>query len=95
MESETGFLFPDMEKPQPIIQPTRRQIEAGPWTRSQLAQWGVPWPPPKGWKTRLERAADALAAGEAGPVAATGADSDFRTMFPQFYRERASGTRRG
>jgi hypothetical protein len=25
------------------------------WNRKQLAEWGVPWPPPKGWRTRLER----------------------------------------
>ena len=26
----------------------------GAWDRKQLAQWGVPWPPPKGWKSTLE-----------------------------------------
>lgn len=26
---------------------------AGGWTRDQLAQWGVPWPPPKGWRKSL------------------------------------------
>jgi hypothetical protein len=25
----------------------------GGWTREQLAAWGVPWPPPKGWKQSL------------------------------------------
>jgi hypothetical protein len=25
----------------------------GGWTRATLAQWGVPWPPPKGWKSQL------------------------------------------
>ena len=25
----------------------------GGWTKEQLAQWGVPWPPPKGWKESL------------------------------------------
>jgi hypothetical protein len=25
----------------------------GGWTRKQLAKWGVPWPPPKGWKKAL------------------------------------------
>ena len=25
----------------------------GGWTKVQLAEWGVPWPPPKGWKQRL------------------------------------------
>lgn len=34
------------------------QIEAaktpkGGWTKAQLAAWGVPWPPPKGWKKAL------------------------------------------
>jgi hypothetical protein len=28
---------------------------AGGWTKTQLAQWGVPWLPPQGWKQRLER----------------------------------------
>jgi hypothetical protein len=27
----------------------------GGWTRAQLAEWGVPWPPPRGWKDALER----------------------------------------
>jgi hypothetical protein len=26
---------------------------AGGWTKAQLAAWGVPWPPPKGWQDRL------------------------------------------
>ncbi|WP_157914211.1 DNA cytosine methyltransferase [Methylorubrum populi] len=25
----------------------------GGWTKAQLAAWGVPWPPPKGWRERL------------------------------------------
>ncbi|WP_405475836.1 hypothetical protein [Streptomyces sp. NBC_00009] len=25
----------------------------GAWTRAQLAEWGVPWPPQKGWKDEL------------------------------------------
>jgi hypothetical protein len=38
--------------------PTKEEIEAaktpnGGWTKKQLAQWGVPWPPPKGWIKRL------------------------------------------
>jgi hypothetical protein len=40
--------------------PTEEEIEAartpaGGWTRAQLAEWGVPWPPPKGWKAALIR----------------------------------------
>ena len=36
----------------------RREIERkkspkGGWTKAQLAEWGVKWPPPKGWKKRL------------------------------------------
>lgn len=26
---------------------------AGGWTKATLAGWGVPWPPPKGWKKAL------------------------------------------
>lgn len=25
----------------------------GGWTKETLAKWGVPWPPPKGWKAAL------------------------------------------
>lgn len=37
---------------------TEEEIEAqktenGGWTRDVLKQWGVPWPPPKGWKGAL------------------------------------------
>lgn len=37
---------------------TKEQIEAGRsgrggWTKRQLAQWGVPWPPPRGWRQAL------------------------------------------
>lgn len=27
---------------------------AGGWTAAQLAEWGVPWPPPRGWRGKLE-----------------------------------------
>jgi hypothetical protein len=38
--------------------PTPAEIEAaktqrGGWKRATLAQWGVPWPPPRGWRRRL------------------------------------------
>ncbi|MFD4257599.1 TnsA endonuclease N-terminal domain-containing protein [Streptomyces sp. NPDC058534] len=44
--------------PQPVVLPSPEDIEAarspaGGWSRKQLADWGVPWPPPKGWKERL------------------------------------------
>jgi hypothetical protein len=40
------------------IPPTVEQIEAkrtpqGGWTRETLRQWGVSWPPQKGWKQKL------------------------------------------
>lgn len=39
---------------------SRQEVEAGKtprgaWTKKQLAEWGVPWPPPKGWREALER----------------------------------------
>jgi hypothetical protein len=52
--------------------PTEQEIEAartpaGGWTRAQLAEWGVPWPPRKGWKAALilgSSTAHALSEGE-------------------------------
>jgi hypothetical protein len=40
--------------------PSPKEIAAackgpGGWTKVQLAAWGVPWPPPKGWRAELER----------------------------------------
>ncbi|MFC7924794.1 hypothetical protein [Streptomyces cinereoruber] len=40
------------------VLPSPEEIEAartpaGGWKRDQLAAWGVPWPPPKGWKDEL------------------------------------------
>ncbi len=42
----------------PVRMVTDAQIEAarterGGWTRQQLAEWGVPWPLPKGWRSAL------------------------------------------
>jgi hypothetical protein len=31
------------------------KTKAGGWTRATLAKWGVPWPPPAGWRERLAR----------------------------------------
>jgi hypothetical protein len=41
-----------------IRHPTAAEIAAaktpqGGWTQEQLAQWGVAWPPPQGWKVAL------------------------------------------
>lgn len=30
-----------------------KRTPAGGWTKAQLAKWGVPWPPTKGWIERL------------------------------------------
>jgi hypothetical protein len=40
---------------------SREEVESkksarGGFTRKQLAAWGVPWPPPKGWRRQLEGA---------------------------------------
>lgn len=37
---------------------TKQEIEVaksknGGWSKKQLETWGVPWPPPKGWKERV------------------------------------------
>lgn len=31
----------------------RAMTKNGGWTRATLATWGVPWPPPRGWRRRL------------------------------------------
>jgi hypothetical protein len=31
----------------------RQQTGNGGYSRATLAKWGVPWPPPKGWKRKL------------------------------------------
>jgi hypothetical protein len=43
----------------PRVLPSPEEIIAGRtgnggWKRSVLEQWGVPWPPPKGWRRQLE-----------------------------------------
>lgn len=30
-----------------------KRTPRGSWTRAQLAEWGIPWPPPKGWMQKL------------------------------------------
>jgi hypothetical protein len=39
---------------------TAKQVEAaksprGGWTKATLAEWGIPWPPPRGWRRRITR----------------------------------------
>lgn len=31
------------------------RTERGGWSKATLEAWGVPWPPPKGWRRALER----------------------------------------
>lgn len=59
------------------VAPTAAEIEAGRspaggWTRKTLAQWGVPWPPPKGWRKALIRAS--------GERTGQPADEDFEVI---------------
>jgi hypothetical protein len=47
------------------VRVTREEIERhrtpnGGFTRATLAQWGVPWPPPKGWMARLIKGDNSL-----------------------------------
>ncbi len=32
-----------------------KKTPAGGWKLEDLIRWGVPWPPPKGWKSRLTK----------------------------------------
>lgn len=57
-----GRVVPQAEQPAqraPDVRPvSEAEIMAartpkGSWTRATLASWGVPWPPPEGWKQRL------------------------------------------
>jgi hypothetical protein len=61
---------------------TREEIDAartpkGSWTKARLAQWGVPWPPPGGWRDRLIRDGHWTQEGERRPRGAveTGVNS--------------------
>lgn len=31
------------------------QTPRGGWTKETLAEWGIAWPPPKGWKSQLTK----------------------------------------
>jgi len=60
------------------VLPSPEEIEAidaarttgGGFTRARLAEWGIPWPPPRGWKVRLEREARIAQAVASGMVPA-------------------------
>jgi hypothetical protein len=52
---------------------TEEEIEAGRtpaggFTRKQLKAWGVPWPPPKGWRHRLVYGDGPRPHGDDGPL---------------------------
>jgi hypothetical protein len=56
-----------------VTRPTKKEIEdartpAGGWTKAQLAEWGVPWPPTKGWKERLLGASGDIKIGDRVPM---------------------------
>ena len=38
----------------------RPKTPKGGYTRAQLAEWGIPWPPPKDWKKKLDAQAAAF-----------------------------------
>jgi len=65
------------------VLPSPEEIEAaktpkGAWTRAQLAEWGVPWPPEKGWKDELiERWEAARQDGAPPPPLPSPAPTDF------------------
>ena len=50
-----------MHEDQSVPAPSPEEVMAastsasGAWTAKQLRRWGVPWPPPKGWRQELAR----------------------------------------
>jgi hypothetical protein len=49
-----------------VVLPTEEEIEAamtpaGGWTKATLASWGVPWPPPKGWRKHFREVWELIA----------------------------------
>jgi hypothetical protein len=55
----------------------------GGWTKATLKKWGVPWPPRKGWKAKLERAWYEAHEGKNFAVAESAvAEQDFPTLIP-------------
>lgn len=51
---------------------TQSEIDAaktsrGGWTKSQLESWGVPWPPPSGWRARVTAGLPVIASTETAP----------------------------
>ena len=52
MSDDTQDAFGFLE-PLPPLKLPESYIRARRHTRKQLAEWGVPWPPPKGWLRAL------------------------------------------
>ncbi|MCX5401329.1 hypothetical protein [Streptomyces sp. NBC_00102] len=44
--------MPELPSPEEV---EAARTPAGGWKRDQLAAWGVPWHPPKGWKDELAK----------------------------------------
>jgi ribonuclease HI len=53
-----------IEPPSPEMIERMRTARGG-WTKAQLAEWGVAWPPPKGWRKELVARATASRGGSA------------------------------
>ncbi|MFF5859575.1 hypothetical protein ACFY8B_28810 [Streptomyces sp. NPDC012751] len=67
--------MPDLPSPEEV---EAARTPAGGWKRDQLAAWGVPWPPPKGWKDELaERWKTARQDGAPPPPRPRPAPADF------------------
>ncbi|MEV7895352.1 hypothetical protein [Streptomyces cyaneofuscatus] len=50
LNTESTPSMTDLPSPEEV---EAARTPAGGWKRDQLAAWGVPWPPPKGWKDEL------------------------------------------
>jgi hypothetical protein len=79
-DRETGYLF-DISLIK--TEPSREEIAAARWTRARLTSWGIPWPPPAGWREKLELAADE----REGRILVVAAGHDYE-RFQYFYYKR-------
>ena len=53
-------IVPSGGNPPSAVEIDRARTPKGAWSKAQLAEWGVPWPPPGGWKRHLESEAERL-----------------------------------
>ncbi|MFF4401498.1 hypothetical protein [Streptomyces sp. NPDC001480] len=77
-----GQLMHAVRSPHMPVLPSPEEIEAartpaGGWKRDQLAAWGVPWPPPKGWKNELTERWKTARQDDAPPPLPNSAPADF------------------